>query len=818
MATILAVDDHAINREFLATLLGYVGHDVLEASDGLEALEVARARRPDLIITDVLMPNMDGVELADRIHDDPTIAHTPIIFYTATYRVPEASVLAESCHVVAVLAKPAEPQAILDAVALALGSGPAPVLMPEQTTAPPSFLGAKLPVYLRDLTELQQRLRHLSAQGIEDRGQPSSAHADPLLSSYQVLGLRLAALLELGLVLASKRDPEELIDLFCAGAKDIMNCRYAIVAILDADARHILYLATRGFSDGVHARFVSIEPRAGLFGEILTSGMPRRLRDQSGTATTLGLPAFHPAITSLLAVPIPLRSTASVCGWLCFSERIGTEAFDAEDEQFAVTLAAQLALAYGNLAMYDEVQRHAAKLEIEIIERRRAQNELAHRITHDQTTGLPRFVLIEEYLKIALADAAARGGRVLVYYVDLDFFHTVNETRGRTVGDHVLRSIAERLGTIVGDGGRIAHVAADEFAIAFPDSHRSHDPDALGEAIRSRIEDAIAIDDDKVYVTSSVGLSLYPDNGDTPQELLRKAEAAMMYAKREGRNSVRAFSNDQNQELLDRISLGPLLRDAIRHGQLVLHYQPLVGGPNARILGFEALVRWQSPEFGLLPPHRFLQVAEEFGLIVDIGTFVLESACRQAREWLDGGTGDFSIAINVSALQMQRSDFVDEVRSALKGWDLPAYCIELELTEDMMTANVERTIDTMRALKKLGVRLSLDDFGTGYSSLNYLRRFPLDKLKIDRSFVRDIISDPGAASLCRSIIAIGHQLGMVVLAEGVETAEQVAYLRKNACDHFQGFYFSKAVPAENALQLLRRRDSGKETETHEEKS
>jgi len=281
---------------------------------------------------------------------------------------------------------------------------------------------------------------------------------------------------------------------------------------------------------------------------------------------------------------------------------------------------------------------------------------------------------------------------------------------------------------------------------------------------------------------------------------------------------VRAFSNDQNQELLDRISLGPLLRDAIRHGQLVLHYQPLVGGPNARILGFEALLRWQSPEFGLLPPHRFLQVAEEFGLIVDIGTFVLESACRQAREWLDGGTGDFSIAINVSALQMQRSDFVDEVRSALKGWDLPAYCIELELTEDMMTANVERTIETMRALKKLGVRLSLDDFGTGYSSLNYLRRFPLDKLKIDRSFVRDIISDPGAASLCRSIIAIGHQLGMVVLAEGVETAEQVAYLRKNACDHFQGFYFSKAVPAENALQLLRRRDSGKETETHEEKS
>lgn len=235
MATILVVDDRAINREFLATLLGYVGHEVLQASDGVEALAIARAQRPTLIITDVLMPNMDGVELADRVHDDPDIAATPIIFYTATYRVPEASVLAESCRVSSVLAKPAEPQAILDAVSAALGVGPAPALMPQHASAPPSFLGARLPPYLRDLSELQQRLRRMVDEAVEEDGaERATDRDDTILSSYQTLGLRMAALLELGLVLPSERDPEKLLDLFCGGAQDIMNCKQAFVAVLDA--------------------------------------------------------------------------------------------------------------------------------------------------------------------------------------------------------------------------------------------------------------------------------------------------------------------------------------------------------------------------------------------------------------------------------------------------------------------------------------------------------------------------------------------------------------------------------------------------------
>jgi len=802
MAAILVVDDRAINREFLATLLGYVGHAVLQAADGAEALAIAREHRPDLIVTDVLMPNMDGVELADRVHDDPAIAGTPIIFYTATYRVPEASVLAESCRVAAVIAKPAEPQTILDAVAAALGTGPAPVLMPQQAAAPPSFLGARLPSYLRELSELQQRLRRVLDEALEE--QRAERH-DPIVASYQTLGLRMAALLELGLVIASERDPQNLLDVFCSGAQDIMNCKGALVAVLDAQERRIEAHAECGLSLD-RATVEAFEPKRGVLGEILADGKPRRLRDR-GAIDEAGLAALAPTAESMLVVPLPLRSTAAVRGWLCFADRVG-DSFDEEDAQFGMTLAAQLALAYGNVAMYDEIQRHAAKLEVEIVERRRAQEELAHRISHDQTTGLPRFVLIEEHLQLVLAEAALRGGRVLVFYVDVDRFHTVNETRGRATGDHVLRSLAARFRELIGEHGRLAHVAADELAIVLEETHATFDAIAFGEALRAAGEEPVMDGQEKIYVTCSVGVSGFPDNGKNPLELLRQAEAAMMHAKRAGRNSVSAFSNDQKQQLQDRVSLGPELRDAIADGQLVLHYQPLVGARGWRVMGFEALVRWERPGFGLLAPDRFLRVAEEFGLIVDIDKYVLESASRQARAWLDAGFEDFTVAVNVSATHMLRADFVDNVRAALAGWELPARCIELELTENMTSENVERMIGTLEALKTIGVGLSLDDFGTGYSSLNYLRRFPIDTLKIDRSFVRDIATDPGAANICRSIVTIGHELGMVVLAEGVETAEQIGYLHRNGCDAFQGFWFGKPVPASQAELLLRQRSVG----------
>jgi EAL domain-containing protein (putative c-di-GMP-specific phosphodiesterase class I)/ActR/RegA family two-component response regulator len=362
--------------------------------------------------------------------------------------------------------------------------------------------------------------------------------------------------------------------------------------------------------------------------------------------------------------------------------------------------------------------------------------------------------------------------------------------------------VGDRLAAVLEEGGQLAHVAADEFACVLVDMHGAHRPAQFAEKIRRSIEKPMLLQGQRIYVTCSVGVSSFPDTGSNPQDLLRQAEAAMLRAKQEGRNTVWVFANEQRQELEERKTLGLLLPEAIRLGQFELHYQPQIGSNDGQVMGFEALLRWHSPEYGLLPPVRFLGIAEELGLTIDIGSFVLESVCRQTRAWMDAGAEDFSIAVNVSSLQLQRPDFVDSVRAMLQRWNVPAQYLELELTENMMIDNVQRVIDTMRALKSLGLKLALDDFGTGYSSLNYLRHFPIDTLKIDQSFVRNISTDPGAAGICRAVISLGHQLGMTVLAEGVESAAQAGYLRRSGCDRFQGFYFARPMTAEQARELL----------------
>jgi len=441
----------------------------------------------------------------------------------------------------------------------------------------------------------------------------------------------------------------------------------------------------------------------------------------------------------------------------------------------------------------------------DITERKRAEAELTRHLTHDLVTGLPRFALIEGYLEAALATAAARDGRVVVLYVDLDYFHGINETRGRAVGDLVLRTTAERLAAVIGANGKVAHVAGDEFALIQPDDDGMHDQGEFAESVRALVAQPIDTAEQPVFLTASIGASCFPDNSASAQELLRQAEAAMMRAKREGRNTTCAFSNDQNAELQVRLALGSRLHNAIRERRLVLHYQPQIGGQDWQILGFEALVRWQDPELGVVMPVVFIQAAEELGLIVDLGRFVLGESCRQARAWIDAGASDFTIAVNISSIQLQQPAFVREVRAALEQYRLPPRCIELELTESVMMQNAERMVDTLKELKALGVRLALDDFGTGHSSLNHLRRLPIDSLKIDQSFVRDVTVDIGAAGICRAVITLGHQLGMRVVAEGVETAAQVGYLKRNDCDGFQGFYFSRAVLPEQALEMLSHR-------------
>jgi diguanylate cyclase (GGDEF)-like protein len=392
-----------------------------------------------------------------------------------------------------------------------------------------------------------------------------------------------------------------------------------------------------------------------------------------------------------------------------------------------------------------------------------------------------------------------------VFYLDLDRFHLINDSRGHVVGDQVLHAVAQRLLRSLGEHGRVARVAGDEFLLVRVDAIDGPDQQDLAESLRLLVEQPFDLGQQQIYLTCSVGVSCFPENGTQSHELMQQAEAAMIQAKDEGRNAVASFSNESSQTLKDRRELGMGLREAIRNDELVLHFQPQIGAHDWQVRGAEALVRWNHPQLGLLPPVRFIPVAEELGVIVELGQWVLETACRKARGWLDSGLAEFTVAVNVSALQLQRPDFLERVQRALEVSRLPPRYLELELTESMVMAHVERVILTMRSLKSLGVSLSLDDFGSGYSSLGYLRRFPIDKLKIDQSFVRDIITDPGSAGICRAVIALGHQLGMTVSAEGVETLGQAAFLRRSECDQFQGNYFCTPMPDAQIFEVLRRR-------------
>jgi diguanylate cyclase (GGDEF)-like protein/PAS domain S-box-containing protein len=440
----------------------------------------------------------------------------------------------------------------------------------------------------------------------------------------------------------------------------------------------------------------------------------------------------------------------------------------------------------------------------DISERIRAELELTRLMTHDSVTGLKRYVAMRGEIDKLVASDASRSGITLLS-IDLDRFRTVNESLGYEVGDLALKVCAERLLACVASAESISRLGGDEFLVVLTDTNAKVDPLQIADQIRAAIEKPIAVGTFRIYLTCSIGISRYPEHGSNATALLHAADAAMTRAQSRGRNSIAVFSLAQASALNDRLALGGLLRDAISSGEMVLHYQPLVRASTGQVTGVEALVRWESPELGLLPPARFIQVAEELGLIIELGHWVLEEACRQIKRWTTLGHTDFFVAVNVSAHQLNRPEFAGEVSSILNRAGVAPRMLELELTESAIMDSVERMVESMQALKDLGVALALDDFGTGFSSLNHLKRLPLHKLKIDQSFVRELTHDAHDAAITRAIIAMAHQLQLTVTAEGVETEAQLGYLRRNHCDDVQGMLLSPPLAAAQIDAILHNR-------------
>ena len=436
--------------------------------------------------------------------------------------------------------------------------------------------------------------------------------------------------------------------------------------------------------------------------------------------------------------------------------------------------------------------------------RKAAEEKIRYLAHHDPLTGLPNRILLQDRLQQALARAARYRQLVAVVLLDLDRFKTINDSLGHTVGDRLLQDFAQRLNQLIREGDTVSRRGGDEFVIVLTDLRRPEDAAQLAEQILGALAQPFASDGYDLASGASIGISLFPTDGQDAETLLRNADLAMYRAKEHGRNNFQFFTPDLTAGTLERLHIQHRLRQVIEHGGLTLHYQPQVALTTGDIVGVEALARWTDPDLGAIPPARFIPVAEDCGLIAPLGRWVLRTACRAARDWQARGLPPAPVAINISALQFARSDFVNEVASALTEAGLEPRWLELELTESILMADIEQVLETLRALKQLGVRLSIDDFGTGYSSLSYLRRFALDKLKIDRSFVGELGQDGngGATAIVQIIIALARNLRLAIIAEGVETVEQYQALRDYGCDGIQGYLISQPLPGDAMREYL----------------
>lgn len=445
---------------------------------------------------------------------------------------------------------------------------------------------------------------------------------------------------------------------------------------------------------------------------------------------------------------------------------------------------------------------HYVAAQYDITSTKRYESELEFQTNRDALTGLANRNLLRDRLGQAISYAYRYGHPIWVLFVDLDRFKFINDTLGHQAGDVLLKAVADRVQSSVRDTDTVARMGGDEFVLVLPERTDA----GLSTGIVKRIMDSIAqpltIEGHEFFISCSVGVSVYPSDGATPEELIKHADVAMYRAKETGRNNFQFYTSEMNERALERLRIEGDLRNALERNEFVLYYQPQVDLRTREIVGVEALIRWQHPEFGMVPPMRFIGLAEETGLIVPIGAWAIQEACRQCKKWHKEGLGHPRVAVNLSARQFTQQDLVDCVAAALNETGLAAEYLEIELTESLVMADVEHAIGILRELKALGVQLSIDDFGTGYSSLSYLKRFPIDVLKIDRSFVNDITIDPDDAAIVASIISLAHSLRLQVIAEGVETIEQLGYLRKHECDQIQGYFFSRPIPAEAMGRML----------------
>jgi diguanylate cyclase (GGDEF)-like protein/PAS domain S-box-containing protein len=433
---------------------------------------------------------------------------------------------------------------------------------------------------------------------------------------------------------------------------------------------------------------------------------------------------------------------------------------------------------------------------------RRMSLQLSHLAQHDSLTNLPNRMLLNDRLQQAITMAKRHGYRIAVLFMDLDRFKHINDSLGHVIGDELLKAVAARLESCVRESDTVGRQSGDEFVVVLSELEAPENAGIGAAKLLAALTLPYHIGSHDIVVPVSIGVSIYPDDAETAETLISNADTVMYHAKENGRNNYQFFRQEMNIRATERQFIEGGLRVALEHKEFSLHYQPKIDLASGAITGVEALLRWKHPERGFIPPAQFVPIAEDTGLILPIGHWVLTEACRQSREWLDAGFAPVPMAVNISAVEFRSKDFVENVRAILKESRLDPQCLELELTESVLMKHAESTVTMLKLLKEIGVQLTVDDFGTGYSSLSYLRQFPIDALKVDQSFVHEISSHPDDAAIVSAVISMGNSLKKRVIAEGVETREQLDFLTAEGCEEAQGYYFNRPMVANQFAKLL----------------
>jgi diguanylate cyclase (GGDEF)-like protein len=943
-AVVLVVDDDEANRQIVSTLLDHHGYRVHEASDGREGLQVALSVRPRLVISDILMPSMDGYEFVRQLRAHPELEKTEVVFYTANYHEREAQKLAQACRVARVLAKPCPPADILNALDQILQRG--------ARAASPVRVGTEF-----DHEHLQVVTDKLAEK----------------VNELQAANSRLKALTDLNLQLASERDPRVLVEKVCYGARCLLGAKYSVLVVDEMNDADRFFAAASGVAfTGSAVAPVPPPDDPGPLGRVYVGRDTWRGLHGVTEPPFRVLPAGYPPAAAYAAAPI--SSLTQTYGWLCLADKLGADEFTAEDERILGILAAQVGRIYENGLLTRRIQFHAEQLRADITERKQAEAKIKHLnrvygllsginalvvraptqdvlfaeacrlavqqgdfllawigcmttdqdrispaawagqssvvtellrdgssipieadaclsraiqgqkpcvcndlaseqeavmnrreaierglrsmvvlplVIHERTvgclvlaaampgsfdpaemqllieladniafaldhfekaeklnylayydalTGLPNRVLFMDRLEQRIAAAKNSGARFAVIVADPERFETINDTFGRRHGDVLLKKVASRLLGCSSDPDMVARIAPGQFASTI--SFVGEVDRALKnfeEQYRGWLGSPFDLNGNELSVSARVGIALHPNDGADAESLLKSADAALKKAKSSDEKLV-FFTQKISDWIAERLSMETRLRRALENREFVLHYQPKVDTETRDIEGVEALLRWESPELGLMPPSKFIPLMEETGMIVEVGSWVLRQASADRCSWLKQGLAAPRIAVNVSTVQLRRPDFVDVFRRAIDGADNTSSIadrdagIDIEVTESLLVEGSEVNMEKLRALRDLGVGIAIDDFGTGYSSLGYLAKLPVQSLKIDRTFTMEMLDDPSVMTLVSTMITLAHSLKLKVIAEGVESEEQAKFLRLLRCDQMQGYLISRPLP------------------------